>query len=84
MRYRQQAADTALQRHAYREAIAHLITALTLLQMLPNPVERTQGELPVQLALALAYGATASWAAPETVQAYTRADELGRGGGDPT
>jgi predicted ATPase len=37
----------------------------------------------VQLALALAYGAAASWGAPETVQAYARADELSRDGADP-
>jgi DNA-binding winged helix-turn-helix (wHTH) protein/predicted ATPase len=83
VRYRQQAADTALQRHAYREAIAHLTTALAHLQTLPNPVERTQHELPVQLTLALAYGATAGWGAPETVQAYNRADELCRQVQDP-
>jgi predicted ATPase len=76
VRYRQQTADTAIHRHAYREAIAHLTTALALLQKLPNAVERTQHELSVQLTLALAYGTTAGWGAEETVQAYTRADEL--------
>jgi predicted ATPase len=53
LRYLQDAADNALRRFAYPEAITHLTNALALLTMLPETSERTQHELAVQAALAL-------------------------------
>jgi predicted ATPase len=84
VRYRQQAAENALRRYAYQEAIGHLTRGLALLQTLPDTPERTQHECDFQLALAQAYAATAGWGALETVHAYTRAGELCRPGQDPT
>lgn len=51
VRYLQQAAETALQRHAHQEAVDHLRHALTLLSMLPDTPERPQQELQLRLAL---------------------------------
>src|SRR5262249_57807087 len=79
-----QAAENALRRYAYQEAIGHLTRGLALLQTLPDTPERTQHECDCQLALAQAYAATAGWGALETVHAYTRAGDLCRPGHDPT
>ena len=74
--YCQQAAENALRRYAYREAIAHLSKGLTLLQRLPDTPERLQQELAVQTTLGPALIATRGMAAPEVEQTYTRAREL--------
>jgi len=76
MRYRQQAADTALGRYAYEEAIGHLRRGLELLESLPNSAERQEQELDLQLALGPALIASKGGAAPEVEQAYARAREL--------
>jgi predicted ATPase len=76
VRYRQQAADTALQRHAYREAIAHLTTALALLQTLPETPGRAQQEIDLRIALGPALMAAKGWAVPEVEQTYARAREF--------
>ena len=47
VRYRRQAADNAMQRCAYREAVEHVTTARTLLASLPEGPERIQSELAV-------------------------------------
>ena len=74
--YCQQAAENALQRYAYREAITHLSRGLTLLQRLPDTPERLQQELAVQTTLGPALMATKGMAAPEVEQTYARAREL--------
>jgi tetratricopeptide (TPR) repeat protein len=76
VRYRQQAADTALQRYAYWEAIAHLTTARALLQTLPETLERTRRELALQMALGPALLARHGATAPVVEQAYVRMWEL--------
>jgi tetratricopeptide (TPR) repeat protein len=76
VRYRQQAAEQALRRYAYREAVEHLTAALELLQALPETPERAQHELVLQMALGstamAAYGETASI----VERAYARACAL--------
>jgi DNA-binding winged helix-turn-helix (wHTH) protein/predicted ATPase len=76
--YRRQAAETALRRYAYPEAIAHLTRGLELLRSLPESPERSQHELEVQLALGPVLIATKGIAAPEVETAYTRALDLCR------
>jgi predicted ATPase len=75
-RYRQQAADNALGRHAYHEAMAHLTAALALLYKLPESPERTRRELAVQVMLGPMVSALKGYAAPEVEQAYLRAHQL--------
>jgi hypothetical protein len=74
--YLRQAAETALRRHAHREAIDYLTTALALLQAQPEAPERAQHELTVQLLLAPAMSFIRGYASPEVEQAATRAREL--------
>jgi predicted ATPase len=74
--YRHKAAETALQRSAYEEAIAHLTQGLTLLKALPHTPERAQHELTLTLALGGPLAVTRGYAAPEVAQVYTRAREL--------
>ncbi|HSF32438.1 MAG TPA: AAA family ATPase [Candidatus Tectomicrobia bacterium] len=76
VRYRQQAADRALQRHAYREAIAHFTTALALLEALPDTPGRVQQEIELRIALGPALMAARGWAVPEVEQTYARARVL--------
>src|SRR5262249_22307763 len=82
VRYRQQAADTALQRHAYREAIGHLTRGLALLQELPETLERASQELALQTTLGPALIATKGQTASEVAHTYSRALELCRHLGD--
>ena len=72
VRYRRQAADTALRRYAYREAVGHLTTALAFLQTLPETPERAQRELALQILLGLDGNRASSRAmhAPEVKQAF--------------
>jgi predicted ATPase/DNA-binding winged helix-turn-helix (wHTH) protein len=76
VRYRQQAAQTALHRHAYPEAIGHLSRGLELLATLPETPERAQQELALQIALGPALRVTKGSAAPEVEQTYARARAL--------
>ncbi len=80
--YLQFAAEQAIQRNAYREAIEHLNQALELLRHYPDLPERAQHELTLQAALGPTLIMTRGWAAPEAEQAYTRASELCRRLGD--
>jgi tetratricopeptide (TPR) repeat protein len=66
--YRHKAAETALQRSAYAEAIAHLTQGLTLLKTLPQTPERAQHELTLTLALGGPLAVTKGYAAPEVAQ----------------
>jgi hypothetical protein len=72
------AAQNALQPFAYEETIGHAMRGREVLKHLPDTPVRTRHELAWQIALALAYAATAGWGAQETVQACVRADELCR------
>jgi predicted ATPase len=78
VQYLQQAAETALRRYAYPEAIARLTKGLELLSILPESPERTRQELELQLTLGPALMATKGPAAPEVGKAYTRALDLCR------
>jgi predicted ATPase len=76
VQYRQQAADTALQRHAYREAMAHFTAALALLEALPETPGRVQQEIELRIALGPALMAAKGWAVLEVEQTYARARAL--------
>src|SRR5262249_38539955 len=75
VRYRTQAADTALRHHGYREAADHSRRALELLAVLPESSERLQQELTLHTLLGAALIAT-GWAAHELAHAYACAREL--------
>ena len=74
--YRQHAADAAVRRYAYREAIAHLTQADTLLRKLPATPERNQYELRLLLQFIEPITNLKGEAAPDLVRLYTRALEL--------
>jgi DNA-binding winged helix-turn-helix (wHTH) protein/predicted ATPase len=74
--YLQQAAETAVRRHAHREAIDYLRRALALLHTLPDTPERRQHELHVQVALGGPLMVIQGQAAPEVEQTYSRAYAL--------
>ena len=80
--YWQWAGQRANQHSAYAEAISHLTTGLALLTTLPDTPERSQHELPLQLALGTALMAAQGYAAPEVGQAFARARELCRQAAD--
>lgn len=82
VRYYQQAAETALRRHAYQEAQAHLTQGLTLLQTLPETPAQRRQELALRVSLNAALVATRSLVAPELEQNLQRARELCRDGGE--
>jgi predicted ATPase len=69
----QQAGQHAVERLAYTEAIAHLTKGLEVVQTLPDPLERAQHEITLQLALGDAVTATKGYAAPEVGRAYAQA-----------
>jgi predicted ATPase/DNA-binding winged helix-turn-helix (wHTH) protein len=74
--YHRRAADGALRRHAYREAVEHATGALELLSELPESPERIGQELAIQTLRGAAVIATRGWGAPEVAGAYGRAREL--------
>jgi predicted ATPase len=76
--YLRQAAENALRRYAYREAIAHLIRGLAVLPRLPESRERAQQELDLQIALGQALTVTQGPGVPTVRDIYTRAEELCR------
>src|SRR5207253_2551525 len=80
--YWQRAGQRAIERSAHVEAISTLTKGLELLKTLPDTPERTRQELALQTALGTSLIATKGWAAPEVEQAYTRARELCRQGGE--
>jgi predicted ATPase len=73
VRYRRYAAEQAVRRYAYREAVAHLTTALDLLAPLSKTPARVQEELSLHLALGVALLTLQGHAAPEVERTYTRA-----------
>jgi DNA-binding winged helix-turn-helix (wHTH) protein/predicted ATPase len=76
VRYLQQAAEIALQRHAHQEAVDHLQHALALLSTLPDTPDRPQQELQLHLALGAPLMAIKGQAAPEVEHVYARAHTL--------
>ena len=82
VRYRRQAAENALRRAAYREAIDHLSRGLAMLSRLPDALERARQELDLQLALGQTLTVTQGPGAPTVQSTYARAEELSREIGD--
>jgi DNA-binding winged helix-turn-helix (wHTH) protein/predicted ATPase len=72
LRYLQHAADNALRRYAYPDAITHLNNALALLVTLPETPKRVQQELDLQVALGRALMDLRGLVAPEVEQTYAR------------
>lgn len=70
------AAQKALHRCAYQEALAHLHIGLDVVQRLPATPERWQDEVTLRTLLGQALIATKGAAAPEVEQAYTQARQL--------
>ena len=77
-KYLQKAADNAIRRFAYREAVGLARRGLELLLKLPDSAERAEQELCLQLTLGVPLVATEGYAAPDVGSAYARARELCR------
>ena len=75
-KYLQQAADNAIRRFAYREAVGLSRRGLELLLRLPDTPERAWQELCLQLTLGVPLIATEGYAAADVGSAYLRAREL--------
>ena len=75
-KYLQLAAEQAIERSAYREAVDHLTGALDLLEDAPPTSERSSLELQLRCRLAPALVATRGWADAGAEQNYLRAREL--------
>jgi predicted ATPase/DNA-binding winged helix-turn-helix (wHTH) protein len=82
-KYLQIAADTAIRRFAYQEAVALSRRGLKLLAKVPESTERTEQELCLHLTLGVPLIATQGYAAPEVGRVYTSARELARQLGEP-
>jgi predicted ATPase/DNA-binding winged helix-turn-helix (wHTH) protein len=74
--YLQQAAENAIRRFAYQEAVGLSRRGLELVEKLPDTPERAQQELWLQLTLGVPLIATQGYAAPDVGKAYARAREL--------
>lgn len=83
VRYRQQAAQRAMQRSAHLEAIRHCTTGIELLKTLPATPEHTQQALTLYIVLGAALLMTKGQAAPEVEHAYTQARTLCQQVGEP-
>jgi predicted ATPase len=76
VQYLQRAAETAIQRHAHREALGSLTHALDLLKTQPDTPERAQRELRLLLALGPVVIAAKGYAAADVEHVYRRAWQL--------
>jgi len=74
--YWRRAGQRAVERSAYREAIAHCTKGLELLQTLPDTPARAQHELLLHMTLRGPLMATKGQGAPEVERALTRVREL--------
>jgi predicted ATPase len=72
-----------VQHSANAEAVAHFTKGVELLATLPGTSERTQHELTLHLALAVALAATKGFGALEVEHAYRRAQALCQQAGEP-
>jgi predicted ATPase/DNA-binding winged helix-turn-helix (wHTH) protein len=80
--YRRQAAENALRRYAYHEALGHLTRGLEVLQTLPATRESVQSALELHTLLGMVLTVTKGFATPEAAHAYARARELCQQVGD--
>ncbi len=74
--YHVMAAQRAIRRSAYREAVHHLNRGLDFMKLLPDNHECRHQELALQTALGSALVATKGYGVEEVGQSYTRAYEL--------
>jgi predicted ATPase/DNA-binding winged helix-turn-helix (wHTH) protein len=82
-KYLQLAADNAIRRFAYQEAVALSRRGLELLSKLPDTPERAEQELCLQLTLGVPLIATDGYAAPAVGGVYLKARELCQQLGEP-
>jgi len=75
-KYLQQAADNAIRRFAYHEAVGLSRRGLELLDRLPDTADRANQELSLQLTLGVPLIATEGYAAPNVGSVYQKAREL--------
>ncbi|MGD0528262.1 MAG: hypothetical protein ABSE49_24215, partial [Polyangiaceae bacterium] len=71
-----QAGQNAIVRFANAEAIAHLQSAVAIVEKLGEGPARAERELALRVLLAIPLTMTRGWAAPEVVAQYRRAEEL--------
>lgn len=74
--YQRQAAETALRRSAYQEAIAHLTRAMDVLRELAETPEMLQQELVLRTLLGSALSAAHGYGAADVQSAYAEAEAL--------
>ena len=74
--YLQQAAENAIRRFAYREAVVLSRRGLELLAKLPDTAERARQELRLQITLGVSLIATEGYAAPSVGSVYLKARQL--------
>lgn len=82
IRYLDVAAEQALQRSAYREAVLHFTALLELLEETPESPDRNRTELATRSRLAPALIATRGYADPDAERNYRRGCDLARSLGD--
>ena len=75
-KYLQRAADNAIRRHAYREAVALARRGLEVLATVPDSAERDQQELCLRLTLGVPLIATEGYGSKHVGNVYRRAREL--------
>jgi len=75
-KYLQIAADNALRRFAYQEAVRLARRGLELLTMLPDDADHANQELCLRLTLGIPLIATQGYAAPDVGRVYTRARKI--------
>jgi DNA-binding winged helix-turn-helix (wHTH) protein/predicted ATPase len=80
--YLHTAGETALQRHAYHEAVTFLNKGIALLRTLAETPEHRQHELRLHMALGPALSISQGWGDPQVGRLYTRARELCQQVGD--
>jgi predicted ATPase/DNA-binding winged helix-turn-helix (wHTH) protein len=80
--YLHQAAQNALRRYAYQEAIGHLTQGLEVLKSLSTTPERVQQELTMQALLGMTLMERQGYSAPVVERAYRRAHALCQQVGD--
>jgi predicted ATPase len=76
VRYLQQAADNAVRRYAFQEALGHVTKGLELLHYWPVTPERTQQELLLHMTVLGPLTALKGASAPEVERAYSQIWEL--------
>jgi class 3 adenylate cyclase/tetratricopeptide (TPR) repeat protein len=75
--YRMRAGDRALNRSAYKEAVAHFSAGLKLADTLPQPTDRMRRQLDFLLKLGPTVGIARGMQSMELEDVYKRASELG-------